>query len=91
MAMATSRLGWRILLSLDQPPGWDGAVRQALASDVELVDLIPADYRAAHLVIVEILQRLATDGVVAPDGLSTAVDATGMCSVMGSRPGFQRP
>ena len=78
MVNANSRLGWRILLSLDQPPGWDGAVRQALASDVELVDLIPADYRAAHLVIIEILQRLATDGEVAPDELCAATDATGM-------------
>jgi superfamily I DNA/RNA helicase len=78
MADAKSRLGWRILLSLDQPAGWDEAVREALVSELELVDLISADYRDTHMVIVEILQRLATDGEVAPGELSAAMSATGM-------------
>lgn len=46
-----SRLGWRILLELHQPPGWEEWVTRALLEDVEVSELIDDDYRNRQLEI----------------------------------------
>jgi superfamily I DNA/RNA helicase len=54
----SSRLGWRILLFVHRPAGWEEWVRRALESDEELVDLIDEEFRQRHLDIAELLGRL---------------------------------
>jgi hypothetical protein len=43
-----SRLGWRILLEVLRPLGWQEMVREALTKGAGLGDLISDDFRAAH-------------------------------------------
>ena len=53
-----SRLGWRILLQIRQPPGWEDMVARALTEHAELFDLLTEDFRNEHLRASEVLRKL---------------------------------
>jgi len=67
MRNRASRLGWRLLLELDSPPGWEEWVRDALIEGAEIADLLDADYKTTKLEIVEILMRIAGGEAVGDD------------------------
>lgn len=46
---ATSRLGWRIVIHVEPPAGWEELVRQAIGDGTELTELLPDAYRRRHL------------------------------------------
>jgi superfamily I DNA/RNA helicase len=52
-----SNLGWRILLHLFEPSGWEEAVREGLTSGRPLASLIPTEFRAQHLAVADLLGR----------------------------------
>lgn len=71
-----SRLGWRILLEMLQPPDWQAMVLEALTNGAELVHLIPDDFRAEHLEVVALLGRIAAEEDMTKDEMSAATKAT---------------
>jgi hypothetical protein len=71
-----SRLGWRILLEVLQPPNWQAIVREALTYGAELVSLIPDDFRTEHLEVVALLERIAAKEVMTSEEMSAATEAT---------------
>lgn len=73
-----SRLGWRILLQVLQPLDWQAMVREALSNGAELVNLIPEDFCAEHLEIVELLKRIAAEEDVTKEEMTGATEATGL-------------
>jgi superfamily I DNA/RNA helicase len=54
----SSRLGWRIVIAYDPFAGSDEVLRQVAGAEVELVDLIPDDYRDYHLALARCVGRL---------------------------------
>jgi hypothetical protein len=52
-----SNLGWRILIQLLQPGGWEDAVRTALAANSDLVDCLDLQFVEQHRVTAELLAR----------------------------------
>jgi hypothetical protein len=75
-----SRLGWRILLELDVPPGWESWVRSALIDGAELSDLIDDAYRTSRLEIVELLERVKDGEAISSEESRLLEGATGLNS-----------
>lgn len=71
-----SRLGWRILLEVLEPPEWQVMVREALSNGSELVKLIPYDFRTEHLEVVALLERIAAEETMTKEEMTTATKAT---------------
>lgn len=71
-----SRLGWRIVLEVLQPPEWQAMVREALTNGSELVNLIPDDFCAEHLEVVALLERIAAEETMTKEEMTTATKAT---------------
>ncbi len=61
------RLGWRIVLHNDPVDNLVEILRSALNNGEELSEIIPADYRAAHLHNVGILRRLRSGAAISAD------------------------
>lgn len=55
---AASRLGWRILICVDPPTGWEDAVRDSVGAGRELSDLLPDAYRRRHLWLASLVRQL---------------------------------
>ena len=53
----SSRLGWRILLTCEAFTGCNDVLRQVAAEEVELVDLVPDEYRERHLALARSVVR----------------------------------
>jgi superfamily I DNA/RNA helicase len=53
-----SRLGWRIIINCFPFDGWEEVVREALTDETEVADLVPAEYKAEHLRIAQLIRRL---------------------------------
>lgn len=75
-----SRLGWRLLLELDSPPGWEEWIRDALIEGADIADLLDADYKTTKLEIVEILVRIVGGEAAGDDDLRLVEAATGLSS-----------
>jgi AAA domain/UvrD-like helicase C-terminal domain len=73
-----SRLGWRLVLHTVHPPGWQDAVRRALLEDLELVDLLPQEFRDLHLSIVALLRVVLQGEELPKDELGKLGAATGL-------------
>lgn len=71
-----SRLGWRILLEVLQPQEWQVMVREALTNGSELVNRIPDDFRAEHVEVVALLERIAAEETMTKEEMTTATKAT---------------
>jgi hypothetical protein len=54
-----SRLGWRIVVECDTPPGLGQILRHAVKESSELRDLLKDDYVAKHLAVVTLLGKVA--------------------------------
>jgi|Deesub1362B_J571_1020462.scaffolds.fasta_scaffold06899_2 superfamily I DNA/RNA helicase len=55
----TSRLGWRIVVHVKKPSGWQESIRQALIKDKDICDFLPRDFVQKHLEVARLLTRLA--------------------------------
>lgn len=75
-----SNLGWRILIQLLQPTGWEEAVRQGLDSRKSLRTFLGVDFVAEQLNVVVLLRRWLAQG-----SLSDA-EATLLAAAIGTRP-----
>lgn len=73
-----SRLGWRILLHVLEPPGWEELIAEALNRDAELVALIPDGFKESRVDIVKILQRIAAGDEMTPQEMAAATNANGL-------------
>ena len=73
-----SRLGWRILLHVAQPEGWEATVDGALNGGDELVGSIPDEFRNQHLAIAELLTRIAAEEEMTPEEMTLSIEATGL-------------
>jgi len=71
-----SRLGWRIVVACSRPKGWKKIVKQALDEDIELADLLPADFLEFHADLARLVGALINDGA-----LSTA-DEKKLCAAL---------
>lgn len=52
-----SNLGWRIVLDVECPTGWEVFVRDAIESGEPLVDHLPVEFREEHLDVTRLLGR----------------------------------
>lgn len=44
-----ANLGWRIMIEIDQPPGWEDMMRRSILDRIPLCELIDQDYRSRIL------------------------------------------
>jgi len=74
----SSRLGWRILLYHTQPPGTEDLIRNALQSNMDLVDLISDDFKSLHLSVVAILRQFVDGNSLTDDEQDKLIAAIGL-------------
>lgn len=72
-----SRLGWRILLELQQPDGWKESVTRAVGSGEELSDCLDAGYRDQVLAEVALLKKVIADEPVSTYAEHLLTERTG--------------
>jgi hypothetical protein len=69
-----SNLGWRILMQVFQPDGWEDAVRSTHESGVGLKDALDSNFTNRHLELADILRRMiVNEDVNAVEEASLAV------------------
>ncbi|HEY1831363.1 MAG TPA: UvrD-helicase domain-containing protein [Acidimicrobiales bacterium] len=76
----TSNLGWRILVQLLQPTGWEAAVRDALANSTPLRDGLQAEFVEQHLSISQLLSHFLSGDVLTQDERAALALALGVDS-----------
>lgn len=72
------RLGWRVLVHIDQPENLGDIVRRAVGQSQELSDLLPGEYRRKHLALVDILRRIQDEEQVSDDEIHALEEAVGL-------------
>lgn len=73
-----SRLGWRIVMSIARPDGFNDIIRRAIRDEEELADLLPGDYRQDHIQIVGLLRRIQDESPLSEDEARRLEDAVGL-------------
>jgi superfamily I DNA/RNA helicase len=73
-----SRLGWRIVLSIARPDGFNDIIRRAIGDGEELVDLLAEDYRRDHLEIIGLLRKIQDESPLSEDEARRLEDAVGL-------------
>lgn len=72
-----SRLGWRILIACDPFAGSNDLLRDVARDELELVDLIPGEYRERHLRIAGLVGRLLDGEALSDEDAGSLVAAVG--------------
>jgi superfamily I DNA/RNA helicase len=73
-----SRLGWRILLYLWHPSGWEKRIRRAILDGDELFDLLDNGFRERHLRIASLLARILRSEEISSEDQAVIETAVGL-------------